>query len=110
MTIEIEHEVADSGPVPKEESHPHAGESEPPHDGLCANPRCRKGPEGTRGALKSRRAKYCCAYCRVAVCRRKGSRAERGGKTRNMLLRPSASKRSGSGRPLGGYTPLERED
>src|SRR5712692_3133981 len=72
MTIAIEHEVADSGGVPEEGSNPHTGESEPPHDGLCANPRCRKGPDGTRGILKSRIAKYCCAYCRVAVCRRKG--------------------------------------
>src|SRR5712692_402840 len=71
MTIAIEHEVADSGGVPEEGSNPHTGESEPPHDGLCANPRCRKGPDGTRGILKSPRAKYCSNYCRVDVCRRK---------------------------------------
>ncbi len=68
MTIQTEHEVADSGAAPEEESHP--------HDGLCANVRCRKGPDGTRGIVKSRRAKYCCPYCRVDVCRRSRPKPE----------------------------------
>jgi hypothetical protein len=66
-----------SGPVPEQESNPPLGENEPPHDGLCANVRCRKGPIGTRGVLKSRKAKYCCAYCRVDVCRRTRPKPER---------------------------------
>jgi hypothetical protein len=37
---------------------------------LCSNPRCKKGPDGTPSIVKSRRAKYCCRYCRVDVCRR----------------------------------------
>lgn len=90
MTIEIEHEAADSGPVPEERSNPHTGENQPPHDGLCANVRCRKGPNGTRGILKSRRAKYCCAYCRVAVCRRKG---KSGRKRRRDAKHGSAAER-----------------
>ncbi len=36
----------------------------------CMNSRCKKGPEGARAAVKSPRAKYCCASCRVSVCRR----------------------------------------
>lgn len=43
------------------------------HYGLCKNERCRKGPNGTPGVLKSRRAKYCSASCRVAVSRREGA-------------------------------------
>jgi len=39
---------------------------------LCRNERCNKGPNGTRSVLaKSRRAKYCCGYCRVDACRRR---------------------------------------
>jgi hypothetical protein len=38
---------------------------------LCSNPCCKKGPDGAPGIVKSRRAKYCCRYCRVDVCRRK---------------------------------------
>jgi hypothetical protein len=39
---------------------------------LCQNGRCNKGPNSTRGVLaKSRRAKYCCGYCRVDACRRR---------------------------------------
>src|SRR5215471_5300971 len=34
---------------------------QPPDPRLCSNSRCKKGPEGTRGVVKSRRAKYCCA-------------------------------------------------
>lgn len=37
---------------------------------LCPNERCKKGPNGTRGIVTNRRAKYCCSYCRVDVCRR----------------------------------------
>lgn len=44
---------------------------QPPDCRLCTNERCRKGPDGTRGVLKSPRAKYCSNYCRVDVCRRK---------------------------------------
>ncbi len=62
-----------SGQAPEEESHPRAGESKPPHDGLCKNERCKKGPNGTRGIVKSRRANYCSAYCRVDVCRREAT-------------------------------------
>lgn len=40
------------------------------HSRTCANPRCKKGCDGTRGEVKSRRAKYCCDTCRVDVCRR----------------------------------------
>ncbi len=57
---------------------------------LCANPRCRKGPNGTRGVLKSPRAKYCCAYCRVAICRRKG---KSGRKRRRDAKHASAAER-----------------
>jgi hypothetical protein len=69
MTLEIEHEVGDSGPVPKVDSNPHREEIVPPRDSSCANLRCKKGPDGTRGAIKSKRAKYCSASCRVMVCR-----------------------------------------
>jgi hypothetical protein len=44
---------------------------QPPDSRLCSNPRCKKGPDSTPGIVKSRRAKYCCRYCRVDVCRRK---------------------------------------
>jgi hypothetical protein len=71
-----EPEIAVSSPVPEPESIPHIGEGEPAHYGSCANERCRKGPNGTRGALKSSRAKYCCAYCRVDVCRRSRPKPE----------------------------------
>ena len=67
MTIAIEQDVSVSGPAPEQESNPHLTENQPPHDGVCANPRCRKGPNGTRGNVKSPRAKYCCPYCRVDV-------------------------------------------
>lgn len=45
---------------------------QPPNSRLCLNVRCKKGPEGTRGIVESRRAKYCCLSCRVAVSRREG--------------------------------------
>ncbi len=65
-----ESEIAVSSPVPEPESIPHPRETEPPNYGLCSNERCKKGPNDSRGVLKSPRAKYCCAYCRVDVCRR----------------------------------------
>lgn len=76
MTIAIEQEVAVSSPAPEQESNPDIGENQPPHEGVCANPRCRKGSNGTRGVLKSPRAKYCCPYCRVDVCRRSRPKPE----------------------------------
>ena len=42
----------------------------------CPNERCKKGPNGTRGIVKSRRAKYCCASCRVDVCRQSRPKPE----------------------------------
>jgi hypothetical protein len=71
MSIVIEQEVAASDPVPEQESNPRTEGNQPRQDGLCANPRCRKGSNDTRGVLRSPKAKYCCDYCRVAVCRRK---------------------------------------
>ncbi len=76
MTIATEQKVATSGPVPEQQSNPHREDIEPRQDSLCANPRCRKGPNGTRGVLKSQRAKYCCPYCRVDVCRRSRPKPE----------------------------------
>ena len=70
MTMAIEPKLAAASPVPEHESNRHMEENGPPQDGLCANPRCRKGSKGTRGVLKSPRARYCCPYCRVDVCRR----------------------------------------
>jgi hypothetical protein len=60
----------------EQESHPHVEERQDRPIGICANKRCRKGPDGTRGIVKSRKAKYCCAYCRVDVCRRSRPKAE----------------------------------
>ena len=70
MTTIAERQLPVSALTPEQESDPDIGENQPPHDGSCANARCRKGPNGTRGVLKSPRAKYCCPYCRVDVCRR----------------------------------------
>ena len=50
--------------------------SESPALRLCSNPRCKKGPNGTRGMVKSQRAKYCRGYCRVDVCRRSRPKPE----------------------------------
>jgi hypothetical protein len=58
-------------PAPKEEELP-----ESPRSIVCANDRCKKGPNGTRAIVKRPRAKYCCAYCRVDVCRRSRPKAE----------------------------------
>jgi hypothetical protein len=54
---------------------------------LCSNPRCKKGPNGTRGIVKSQRAKYCCRYCRVDVCRRGRPKPE-------QLEKPKRKRRS----------------
>jgi hypothetical protein len=50
--------------------------SEIPAVRLCSNPRCKKGPDGTPGIIKSRRAKFCCKYCRVDACRRNRPKPE----------------------------------
>jgi hypothetical protein len=71
-----EQEIAVSSPVPEPESIPHPRETEPPNYGSCSNERCKKGPNDTRGVLKSRRAKYFCASCRVDVCRRSRPKPE----------------------------------
>jgi hypothetical protein len=63
---EIRPELSSAGPPPV----PAMAPSESPARRLCSNPRCKKGPNGTRGIVKSRRAKYCCRYCRVDVSRR----------------------------------------
>jgi hypothetical protein len=81
MTSTADQNITVPGPAPEQESNPQTGENQPPHDGLCANERCRKGPNGTRGVLKSPRAKYCCPYCRVDVCRRSRPKPERIEKT-----------------------------
>src|SRR5271169_2167870 len=49
--------------------------SESPAFRLCSNQRCKKGPNGTREIVKSKRAKYCSSSCRVAVSRREGQSA-----------------------------------
>jgi hypothetical protein len=61
-----------AGPPPV----PAMAPSESPLIRLCLNPRCKKGPNGTRGIVKSQRAKYCCGYCRVDVCRRSRPKPE----------------------------------
>jgi hypothetical protein len=43
-----------------------------PQARLCKNERCRRGENGTRAIVKSKRALYCSASCRVAVSRRDG--------------------------------------
>ena len=76
MTTTADQDITVSGPEPDQESNPHIGENHPPHDGSCANERCKKGSNGTRGIVKSPRAKYCCASCRVSVCRRNKPKPE----------------------------------
>ena len=76
MATIAERQLPDSALTPEQESNPDMGGNQPPHDGSCANSRCRKGPNGTRGILKSLRAKYCCPYCRVDVCRRSRPKPE----------------------------------
>jgi hypothetical protein len=87
VTIAIEQDVSVSGLAPEQESNPHRSENQPTQDGSCANPRCRKGPNGTRGILKSPRAKYCCPYCRVDVCRRNRPKPEQIEKPRRKRRR-----------------------
>jgi hypothetical protein len=86
MTTTDNQNITDSDPVPDHESDPHIGEHQPPHNGSCANERCKKGPNGTRGIVKRRRAKYCCAYCRVDVCRRNRPKPE-------QIKKPSRKRR-----------------
>jgi hypothetical protein len=54
---------------------------------LCLNPRCKKGPNDTHGIVTSRRAKYCCSYCRVDVCRRSRPKPEQIEKPRRKRRR-----------------------
>src|SRR5271168_1566954 len=60
---------------------------QPPDSRLCLNPRCKKGPDGTPGIVKSRRAKYCCRYCRVDVCRRNRPKPEQAEKPKRKRRR-----------------------
>jgi hypothetical protein len=76
MTIAIDQEIVVSSLVPEPEFISHTRETGPPNYGSCAHERCRKGPNGTCGMLKSPRAKYCGAYCRVDVCRRSRPKPE----------------------------------
>lgn len=76
MTTGVEQKAAASGLTPEEDSNSHLEEGEYPQFGLCPNPRCKKGPDGTPGIVQSRRAKYCCRYCRVDVCRRNRPKPE----------------------------------
>lgn len=69
---EIRPEVPTAGTAAAREPAP----SDRPSYGLCSNERCKKGPNDTHGVLKSSRAKYCCAYCRVDVCRRSRPKPE----------------------------------
>jgi hypothetical protein len=57
-------------------SAPAVAPSESPVFRLCSNPRCNKGPNGTRGIVNGRRAKFCCKYCRVDACRRNRPKPE----------------------------------
>ena len=66
----------ESGSAPRQDSNPQTQETLLSNDRLCVNARCQKGLGGTRGVVKSRRASYCCAYCRVAVCRRNRQKRE----------------------------------
>lgn len=57
-------------------SLPPVSAPQPPDLRLCNNPRCKKGPNGSAGILTDLRAKYCCASCRVDVCRRNRQKTE----------------------------------
>ncbi len=76
MSPTIVKENVISNAMPEPESDRNLGEPQLPHYGLCGNERCRKGPNRTRGGLKSPRAKYCCRYCRVDVYRRNRPKPE----------------------------------
>jgi len=69
---EIRPEISSAEPPPA----PAVGPSESPAFRVCQNQRCRKGLKGTRGIVKNRRAKYCCASCRVSVSRRNRPKPE----------------------------------
>ena len=69
---EIRPEVSNAETPPAPAGEP----SERPAPVLCANDRCKKGSSGARGIVKSRRAKHCCAYCRVDVSRRNRPKPE----------------------------------
>jgi hypothetical protein len=69
---EIRAELSSAGPP----AVPAMVPPESPALRLCSNPRCNKGPNGTREKVKSQRAKYCCGYCRVDVCRRSRPKLE----------------------------------
>jgi len=45
MIAIAERQLAVSALTPEQESNPHTEENQPPHDGLCANTRCRKGKD-----------------------------------------------------------------
>ncbi len=62
--------------------------------GLCPNPRCKKGPDGTPGFVNRRRAKYCCDSCRVAVSRREGQPAPKCIEERKRKRRSDAKHQS----------------
>ena len=47
--------------APPQPAEPHA----------CSNLNCKKGPNGSRGSVTRRNAKYCCPSCRVSACRQK---------------------------------------
>jgi len=65
---------------------------------LCSNPRCKKGPDGSPGILKSRRAKYCSPSCRVAVSRREGQPAPKRIEERKRKQRSDAKHQSNAQR------------
>ena len=65
---------------------------------LCANQRCKKGPNGTNGIVKSKRAKYCGPSCRVAVSRREGKPAPKCIEERKRKRRSDAKHRSNAQR------------
>ena len=54
---------------------------------LCSNQRCKKGPDGTPGIVKRRRAKYCCRYCGIDVCRRNRPKPEQAEKPKRKRRR-----------------------
>jgi hypothetical protein len=65
---------------------------------LCSNPRYKKGPDGTLGVLKSRRAKYCSPSCRVAVSRREGNPTPKSIQERKRKRRSDAKYQSNAHR------------
>jgi hypothetical protein len=59
----------------------------------CANVHCKKGPDGTAGAVARRNAKYCCSSCRVSTCRRNRPKPER---TEKSWRKPRSDKKYAS--------------